>query len=318
MNIICCPYNYFHQPLAGGELYLTRLLNHLKKAHNIRIICGTKEPYIHNGIECFSQGENVEMFIGNNEHFKWADVIITQLIGTAYGYNKMIQHKKPLIFIAHNNSKLYAVRHAQQHECHVVYNSYQLRDDLAKDFGHFNSTVLHPLLPDVKKKSEGQYITLINCNHNKGGHIFAEIASRLPQFQFLGVFGGYGEQIEAHLPNVTYLPNGCDIEAVYKSTRVLLVPSEFESFSQCAIEAMQYGIPVIAHPCPGIKENLSEAGLFVDRNNIEKYCEVIVYLINNSQAWQRQSEASLERVRVVKEKSKLELDRFDQWISKIK
>lgn len=318
MKILLCPYNWFHQPIAGGEVFLDRLSQHfIEQGHEIRAIVGSKEPYTHSGIECYPQGEGIDLFTTNNEHVKWCDMVITQLIGSAYGYNKAIQHKKPLIFIAHNNSKQYAVIHSPQEQCNVIYNSYQLRDDLQKAFGHFNGTVLHPLLPEVTQRSQGQYITLINCNHNKGGHIFAEIASRLPQYQFLGVFGGYGEQIEAHLPNITYLPNGVDMAKVYADTRILLAPSEFESFSQCSIEAMSYGVPVIAHPCPGILENLSTAGIFIDRSNIDRYCQTISYLMDNPQAWKRQSEICLERVACVREKSQLELANFDKWLSKI-
>lgn len=322
MKILVYPHNWFHQHeggagVAGGERYLERLLDHLSDSHEIKIVCACKEKYIHNGIECYPIGEAIELFTKHNDLAQWCDIIITQLIGSAAGYNKAIQHKKPLIFIAHNNSKQYAVIHSPQEQCNVIYNSYQLRDDLQKAFGHFNGTVLHPLLPTVTARSTGQYITLINCNHNKGGHIFAEIASRLPQYQFLGVFGGYGEQIEAHLPNVTYLPNGVDMERVYADTRILLVPSEFESFSQCSIEAMSYGIPVIAHPCPGVKENLSNAGIFIDRSDIDRYCQTISYIMENPQGWKRQSEICLERVACVMDKSRLELDGFDKWLNKI-
>jgi len=323
-KIVICPYNWFHQHeefasgIAGGEIYLSRLVNHLRKNHEIRIIAGNKQPYIHDGIEIHPQGENIEIFTRNNEHFKWCDVVITQLIGTGYGFNKAKQHNKPLIFIAHNNSKMYAVRHCEPGSAHIIYNSYQLRDDLFSTFSQFNGTVLHPMLPPVSGRSTGNKITLINCNHNKGGHIFAEIASRLPQYEFMGIFGGYGDQIEAHLPNMDYLPNGIDMNTVYANTRILLVPSEFESFSQCAIEAMQYGIPVIAHPTQGIQENLSGSALYIDRNNITKYCETIVYLMENPQAWQWQSEVSYDRAANVSVKSAEELVRFDEWFKKIK
>lgn len=317
MKLLIYPYNYFHQPIAGGERYLERLIEHLKPNHEIKIVCGCKEPYMHNGIECLVQGDTVNVFTAHNDLAKWCDVIITQLIGTAAGYNKAIQHNKPLVFIAHNNSKQYSVIHSPTEQCNVVYNSYQLRDDLQKTFGHFNGTVLHPLLPKYPRKS-GRKITLINCNHNKGGHIFAQIAERLPQYEFVGVFGGYGEQIEAKLPNVTYLPNGCDIEAVYADARILLVPSEFESFSQCAIEAMSCGIPVVAHPTPGIKENLGDAGIYVTRNAIDRYCDTITYLMENETAYWRQSQICFERAECVREKSKTELVKLDDWLSKIK
>lgn len=317
MKVLVYPYNYFHQPVGGGEVFLERLLNHLKPNHEIKIVCGCKEAYIYNGIECLVQGDTVDIFKGHNDLARECDIIITHLIGSSAGYNKAVQHNKPLIFIAHNNSKQYAPKYSQQDKCHVIYNSYTLRDQLFDTFGHFNGFVLHPFVPKYGVKP-GNKITLINCNYNKGGEIFAEIARRLPQFEFLGVLGGYGEQIEAKLPNVTYLQNGCDMRAVYASTKILLVPSEFESFSQVAIEAMQCGIPVIANPTEGIKENLGDAGIFISRNDIEKWIENILYLMNNDTGYWRQSKICLDRAECVAEKSKVELSNFDHWLSKIK
>lgn len=316
MKIVCYPYNYRHQPLAGGEIYLERLLNHLKQQHEITIICGCDKEYKHGGIRCLPQGDTVDVFTGHNDLVRNCDLIITQLIGSSAGYNKAVQHNKPLVFIAHNNSKNYAPRFGDPAKTHVVYNSFQLQTDLFNTFGHFNNTVLHPLLPIYKRKS-GNKITLINCNHNKGGHIFMEIASRLPQYEFLGVLGGYGEQYEGNLPNLAYLPNGMDMRMVYADTRILLVPSEFESFSQCAIEAMSCGIPVIANPTPGIRENLGDAGIFISRDDIDKYVSQLVYLMDNPQAWQRQSDVCFERAEYVRSKNELELANFDKWLNRI-
>lgn len=317
MKILLCPFNFFHQPIAGGEIYLDRLCTHLlSQGHQIKAIVGSQTPYVHNGIECYPQGAPQDIFKVNNDNCQWADVILTQLIGNAYGYNKSVQHNKPLIFIAHNNSKLYAVRFHKQEMCHVIYNSFQLRDDLFTTFGQFNGTVLHPLLPKFERKN-GKSITLVNCNENKGGELFIQIAERLPQYNFIGIKGGYGIQIEKQLPNLTYLNNGCDMNEVYANTRILLVPSAFESFSQCAIEAMSCGIPVIANPTPGIKENLSTAGIFISRDDIENYVSKIISLMGNEAEWQAQSDIVYDRAANVAEKSKQELVKFDHWLNKI-
>lgn len=323
MKLLLCPFNWFHSTqcgsgVAGGEIYLHRLTQYLlTQGHEIKCIAGCKESYIHGGIEVVPQGQMQDVFTGNNELFKWCDVIVTQLLGNAYGYNKSIQHKKPLIFIAHNNSKQYAPRHHHQDQCHVVYNSNTLEKELYDAFGHFNGIVLHPLLPE-RVEATGNSITLVNCNHNKGGHIFVDIAKRLPQYNFIGVLGGYGEQTTAQLPNLTYLPNGTDMAAVYADTRVLLAPSEFESYSQAALEGINNGIPVIAHETKGLRENLGDAGIFISRTDIDKYCETIVYLMNDREAWQRQSDIVRERAGMIAERQWFELRKFNEWLGKIK
>lgn len=318
MKILLCPYNWQHSTIAGGEVYLMRLSKYLlEQGHEIRAIVGSKEVYTdERGIGCIPQGDGLQLFTEHNDLVKWCDVIITHLLGSSYGYNRSNQHNKPLIFIAHNNSKNYAPIHGEISRTYVIYNSYQLRDDLHKAFGHFNGIVLHPFGFD-RERQQGEKITLINCNHNKGGHIFGEIARRLPQYQFLGVFGGYGEQIEAHLPNITYLPNKSDMNAVYASTRILLMPSEFESYGQAGSEAMECGIPVIAHPCPGIRENLSDAGIFIDRNNIDGWVNSINALMTNNTYYWRQSEIVYQRAMRVREMSADELVKLNEWLGKI-
>ncbi len=317
MKILLTPYNWFHQPVAGGEIYLHRLCKHLREqGHEIKAIVGHNEYYEHYGIECYPQGEGLQMFSKNRERVQWCDVILSQLIGTSLGYNLSNAYKKPLIWIAHNNSIGYAVKHGES--CNVIYNSYQLRDDLHNTFGHFNTTVLHPIPTHYERTTSGKYITLINLNYNKGGHILIELAKRLPQYQFLGVEGGYSDQIEEPLPNITYLHNGTDMAQVYADTKLLIVPSEFESFSQSAMEAMQCGIPVLANPTPGLLENLSSAGIFISRNDVDKYVQTIVYLLTNDDMYKKQSDIMFDRGLCITEKSNEELLSFNNWLNKIK
>src|SRR5690606_41172583 len=47
------------------------------------------------------------------------------------------------------------------------------------------------------------------------------------------------------------------------------VPVAYESWGRIATEAMAAGIPVIAHPTPGLEENLGGAGIFVDRDDLD-------------------------------------------------
>lgn len=319
MKILCSVYNWLNSGtagIAGGEQYLHRLIQHLQtQGHEFRIITGATHQYTQDGIECYPQGQGQQMFLTNNDHAKWADIILCQLLGCAYGYNKAVQHDKPILFIAHNNSKQYPVRYSQPDKAHIIYNSYQLREDLHKTFQDFNTIVCHPIIPQYT--GGGNKITLINLSHNKGGHILGQLAEQLPQYEFLGVFGGYQDQIESHFPNITYLPNGTDMTDVYKQTKILICPSEFESYSQCAAEALTAGIPVIAHPTPGLKENLSYAGIFVDRNDISKYVSNIVFLMNSVAHYAERSEMAIRRAQNCREMNSLELINLNKWLNKI-
>ena len=70
-------------------------------------------------------------------------------------------------------------------------------------------------------------------------------------------------------------------EAVYSRTKVLLMPSSYESWGRAGVEALASGIPVVAHPTPGLCESLSEAGIFVDLHDVDGYEQVLRKLLSN-------------------------------------
>jgi len=340
-NILLLPYNWFHQHepdtagISGGEVYLSRLCTYLQQqGHIIRAIVGSENQYTHNGIECMPQGSPHQMFITNTEHYEWADIMVTQLLGTPLGYNIAFRHKKPLIFIAHNNSTGYPTKHSPPEMLHVIYNSYNLRNELFNTFGQYDSIVVHPVIkqpnerisPTLKRgrkpaqqHPQAKTVTLINCSLNKGGHVLVELAKLLPNVQFLGVLGGYQDQVvHEGLTNLRYLPNGTDMGAVYTQTKILIAPSQFESYSQACAEALTYGIPVIANKTPGIEENLSYAGIFISRGDIQGYANKIIYLIENESAYNLASKLSKQRADFCAHGSAGEMVKLNEWISKIK
>ena len=93
---------------------------------------------------------------------------------------------------------------------------------------------------------QGDAITLVNANLNKGIHVFLELAKRMPTRKFLGVLPYYGElRVPLAPANVEWVPFDDDIRNILRRTRILLVPSYYESFGRIAVEAMINGIPVL-------------------------------------------------------------------------
>ncbi len=121
----------------------------------------------------------------------------------------------------------------------------------------------------------GNQVTLVNLTREKGVETFWQVADLAPARRFLGVRGGYGEQVIPRAPNVTVAKTVADIRTVLAETRVLMVPSIFESWCMVAVEAMAAGVPVIAHPCPGLVESLGDAGLFADRDDPAAWVELL-------------------------------------------
>lgn len=150
----------------------------------------------------------------------------------------------------------------------ALLNSDSMRRGIAPLIHHSELMVLRPPVPAyigplvTRADPRAGSITLINTAENKGGPLFRELALAMPELHFLGVRGGYGDQLDGPVPeNLTLLEHGqWPMERVYASTSVLLVPSRDESWSMVAVEAMQRGIPVIGMAVPGLMECLGYVG----------------------------------------------------------
>ena len=162
-------------------------------------------------------------------------------------------------------------------------------------------------------RTEAEYITLINCNDRKGGQMLIDLARRMPDRKFLGVIGQYGDQlIDNTLPNLTYHAHTSQIRDIYARTRIVIMPSVYESYGRVAVEAACAGIPVICNDTEGLTEALGELGLYAGLD-IEKYIENILALDEKKYY----NELSLSLTRHGEELDKrnyVELDKFDEFL----
>ncbi len=212
--------------------------------------------------------------------YRWADVICTHLDFTQFTIILANEAKKPLIHFVHNDIEYSSIAHGVRSQ-YVVYNSNWIKEAIRYPWPSY---VLHPPCNfdyyNVNENPEqNEYITLVSLNERKGGWLFKEIAEAMPDRKFLGVVGSYDnpgelkltqpEIINAMPGNVTVVPNSPDILSVYRKTRLLLMPSDYESWGRTATEAMCSGIPVICTPTPGLKENCGKAATYVGKELIK-------------------------------------------------
>ncbi|WP_306317209.1 MULTISPECIES: glycosyltransferase family 4 protein [unclassified Streptomyces] len=197
---------------------------------------------------------------------------------------------KPLVVLCHNTHGPTFRDMASGGTALAVYNSLWMQNEAEVHFAEFPKStrpaasliVRPPVFADEYATKPGKAITLVNCNPEKGGKVLDALARRMPDQQFLAVRGAYGEQILPDLPNVEVVKHvdGADMrEKVYARTKVLLMPSSYESWGRAGVEALASGIPVVAHPTPGLCESLGEAGVFVDRNDVDGYEAVLRKLL---------------------------------------
>lgn len=114
--------------------------------------------------------------------------------------------------------------------------------------------------------SPRELVTIVNPEKMKGGEVFREIASAMPDERFL-VQLGRGRPVRGidALPNVTLEPAVADLRATYARTDVLLVPSTCpETFGRVAFEAALAGSLVLCHRTAGMAEVPLPDACFVD------------------------------------------------------
>lgn len=309
MKILLSPGIYLPHQRAGSEIYLHRVCKYLmSKGHEVKAVTRYPENYTYEGIEVYKMAPNYKHC--NNSLWDWADLVFCQLSGTYWAMNKQRMVNKKVINFAHNNAGYPQVDIRKN--CFTVYNCENTKKELNYKQESF---VLYPPVNyrDFKKvnRKDAEYVTLINHNENKGGRILIEIAKRLPKVKFLAVQGGYYHQItDNKVKNIKYVGITDDISKYLAMTKLMIAPSEYESFGMAQIEALCCDIPVIASDIPGFRESLSDSAIFVNRNNIDEWVDAVT---NCTQLF-----ADKKPIERAKELDPLaNLAKFEKWLLKI-
>jgi len=190
-----------------------------------------------------------------------------------------------------------------------VFNTEWVKDSINHDS---DSLTVHPPLDYDRHRVEttGGAVTLVNLQENKGVHLFARLANRFPDVPFLGVMGTHGTQEPILAPNALIHPVTQDMREVWRQTRVVLMPSEYESYGMVAAEACVNGIPVIANPTPGLVECLDYAGIFVPRDDTDGYERVLRLLLTDPEKYREHSKLAELRGLELRSQTEIELSRF--------
>jgi hypothetical protein len=276
---------------AGAEHMLVSMLRPLvERGHDVSVWLSrygrTVEPYDYRGVQVVP----LESRLDFPTAVRKADLLISHLECVPHTAALARGFGKPMVVICHNTHRPTFRDAAAGDTALAVYNSRWMEREAELFFAEYPKSirpgasliVRPPVFADEYATRPGKAITLINCNEAKGGKVLAALVRRMPDQQFLAVRGAYGEQILPDLPNVEIVEHvdGAGMrETVYGRTKVLLMPSSYESWGRAGVEALASGIPVVAHPTPGLCESLGEAGVFVDRNDIDGYEAVLRKLL---------------------------------------
>lgn len=196
----------------------------------------------------------------------------------------------------------------------------------AAQWGEPNATVLHPPIPALPKEisNKGDAYTLLSSLVNKGVEVVLALAERYPNKRFIIVRSPaeatHGipdlEERASKLPNVELHPR-VDPEDVYKyfeQTRILLVPSWYETYGMSAIEAAGYGIPSIHVDTPHVREGIGEAAILISPLSVEEADAGIKTIEDN---YEHYSTKARERAEWLQARQKQEMQEFSDFISSV-
>ncbi|WP_347111317.1 glycosyltransferase family 4 protein [Streptomyces sp. M41(2017)] len=280
---------------AGAEHMLVSMLRPLvERGHDVQVWLSrygkAHKEYEYHGIRVIPLESRLDFPTAvKRSHMLLAHLeTVPSAASLARGYGK------PLVVVCHNTHRATFRDAAAGGTALAVYNSVWMEREAELFFAEYPKSVRPesslivrpPVFAGEYATKPGKAITLVNCNPEKGGKVLAALARRMPDQQFLAVKGAYGEQILPDLPNVEIVEHvrGEDMrEQVYARTRVLLMPSSYESWGRTGVEALASGIPVVAHPTPGLCESLGEAGIFVDREDVAGYEAVLRKLLTSAE-----------------------------------
>jgi glycosyltransferase involved in cell wall biosynthesis len=312
MRILAIVHGYPPVQNAGAEWMLHEVLSYLvKQGHYCEVAMPKATEYTFDGV-VVKDDSDIRGKVGRSE------LVISHLKQAGRSINVCEYYNKSYVQIIHN-SNYYGYLSSKHREkasrfAYVVYNT----EHIKKEMNYPNpSIVVHPPVdPSRCKTKKGTKITLINLFERKGGKFFHELAKLMPDYEFLGVEGGYGNQEKSTLPNVKYMSNTSDVKKIYSQTRILLMPSMYESYGIVGIEAMMSGIPVIASPTPGLKESLSTAGIFCQLDSPLKWVEAIKKL-DDLEYYKKASSSCVERAKDVEKAVNKELVNMESFFQDI-
>ena len=313
----------------GGEVSLHRTLEAV--AEDVVVLTNTEKPYTFEGI--------------NVKQIDTPDVL--NIMADPKPIAEQLKEVNARVVIAQNELSLPAVkaaaivgaisivnihtppkygkllRQAVVESDYAIYNT----ETSAKQWGEPGALVLHPPINPLPNKlsKTGDAYTLLSSLVNKGVEIVLELAERFPDKRFIIVRSPaeptHGlpdlEERASKLPNVELHPRVApeDVHKYLEQTRILLVPSRYETYGMSAIEAAGYGIPTVHVDTPHVREGIGDGAILVPPLDASATALGIFTIENNYEEWSQKARA---RAEWLQQRQQEETQKFTEFITNIK
>lgn len=251
-----------------------------------------------------------------------ADVLIGHLLWTREIVGMARDAGKPLMYLLHNDRQIHHWNLDSRNVTVLVPNSEWVARS-ALDGGWRGPTMIcrPPVFcadyaPKRVTRPGREFVTMVNPIPEKGAIQFYELARHLYDLKFRAVTGAYGHQHRPpyYIDNAELIPATANMGAdVYAKASVILVPSEYESWGRVAVEAMAAGVPVIAHPTPGLVEACGEGAHLIDREDGDAWQRTIRRLVTDADYWREWSHRGRARAAELEDLTDRDLLEFERW-----
>ena len=214
------------------------------------------------------------------------------------------------------------IRAAVAYSNYAIYNT----ETAARQWGEPNALVVHPPINKISNNISinGDAYTLLSSLRNKGAQVVLDLAKLYPDKRFIIVRSPaeptHGipnlEEQAAKLPNVELHPR-VSPEEVYKyleQTRILLVPSMYETYGMSAIEAAGFGIPSIHVDTPHVREGIGDAAILIKPLDLEGAAAGIELIEGSYNSY---SDAVRTRAEFIHDRQNTELEKFSYFIDNL-
>lgn len=174
-----------------------------------------------------------------------------------------------------------------------------------KETFNLDCTVIPPTVEPARFQTatSGDYVTFIGPVAEKGLARALAIAALCPDIPFLfceswaldpAALDALTTALRP-LPNVRFRRRSADIRDVYRQTRILLAPSQWdEAWGRVASEAHCSGIPVLGSNRGGLPEAIGPGGMTLDHDAPDAdWSAALRHLWEDRQAYRRLSDAAL-------------------------
>ena len=215
------------------------------------------------------------------------------------------------------------IRQAVVHSDYAIYNT----ETSANQWGEPRALVLHPPISQLPSNTstDGDAYTCLSSLRNKGVEVMLSLAEMYPDKRFIIVRSPaeptHGipdlEEKAAKLSNVELHPrvDPKDVHKYLKQTRVLIVPSIYETYGMSAIEAAGYGIPTVHVDTPHVREGIGNAAVLVPGLNTERTAAGIETIEKD---YEKYSVGARARAEFLTDRQELELEKFSNFIATAK